>query len=342
MRDTFEWHNGLSSLVRQEMNNDLNILGNEFLREFRLNRFQAIKNYFYSAKRCLYTENEFDFRCWSYGPSGCQTLFVACTYVIEAPAFLWVRSAWIHSSILGFWLSNSFTKPPVDRVQRGRGFQGLSVIFNRILDFFADSINLTWIELTLKSSGWFAKLFLWIALESIGNLRVFLGHLLNCQLLFGLARSCFIKLDPKPSDPVSQLSDLRISGSSPFRLIQKTFLIDRSQKRSTISKALLRHRSNCRLFLGFVYSGLIEFISASQLAKSFLSKKNLHPKGIFWSPIGFSWMRWPRLIKLIPHSSSFKLFGQFGKLFSSIALEKVLNFEGFLRSSTAILWMRST
>ena len=42
-RDALEWHNGLSSRVRQEMNQDLSIWEDELLREYRPNRFESLK-----------------------------------------------------------------------------------------------------------------------------------------------------------------------------------------------------------------------------------------------------------------------------------------------------------
>ena len=42
-KDALEWHNGLSSRVRQEMNQDLSIWEDELLREYRPNRFKSLK-----------------------------------------------------------------------------------------------------------------------------------------------------------------------------------------------------------------------------------------------------------------------------------------------------------
>ena len=41
--DALEWHNGLSSRVRQEMNHDLSVWEDELLREYRPNRFESLK-----------------------------------------------------------------------------------------------------------------------------------------------------------------------------------------------------------------------------------------------------------------------------------------------------------
>ena len=42
--DALEWHNGLSTRVRQEMNHSLAIWEDELLREYRPNRFESLKN----------------------------------------------------------------------------------------------------------------------------------------------------------------------------------------------------------------------------------------------------------------------------------------------------------
>ena len=42
-KDALEWHNGLSSRVRQEMNHDLSVWEDELLREYRPNRFESLK-----------------------------------------------------------------------------------------------------------------------------------------------------------------------------------------------------------------------------------------------------------------------------------------------------------
>ena len=42
--DALEWHNGLSTRVRQEMNHSLAVWEDELLREYRPNRFESLKN----------------------------------------------------------------------------------------------------------------------------------------------------------------------------------------------------------------------------------------------------------------------------------------------------------